>query len=449
MDEEYDYIVLGTGLTECILSGLLSVDGKKVLHMDRNDYYGAESASLNLTQLYRKFRPGQEPPKELGRDRDWAIDLIPKFMMFNGELTNILAHTDVTRYLEFKQIAGSYVLAAGKVAKVPSSEVEAITSPLMGIFEKRRAKKFFEWVANYKPNDPSTHNGIDLDKTSMQDVFAKFSLEPATVDFIGHAMALHSEDSYKTKPARDTYERIMLYTTSVTRHGKSPFIYPLYGLGELPQGFARLSAIYGGTYMLDKPIDEIVYDADGKVCGVRSGEETVKAKKVIGDPSYFLNGKTEQVMEEGKVVRSICLLKHPIPNTDESDSLQLVVPQAQIGRKHDIYIAAISSTHNVCAKDYYVAIVSTIVETSTPELELEPAYKLLGPIHDKFVTVSPIYVPAASGQQNNVFITRSYDATSHFETVTDDVKDVWRRAVGGEIVLKKREAGDGGIEAQA
>ena len=30
------------------------------------------------------------------------------------------------------------------------------------------------------------------------------------------------------------------------------------------QGFARLSAIYGGTYMLDKPIDEIVYEG-GKV----------------------------------------------------------------------------------------------------------------------------------------------------------------------------------------
>ena len=43
--------MLGTGLTECILSGLLSVDGKKVLHMDRNDYYGGDSASLNLTQV--------------------------------------------------------------------------------------------------------------------------------------------------------------------------------------------------------------------------------------------------------------------------------------------------------------------------------------------------------------------------------------------------------------
>ena len=31
MDEEYDAIVLGTGLKECIISGLLSVDGLKVV----------------------------------------------------------------------------------------------------------------------------------------------------------------------------------------------------------------------------------------------------------------------------------------------------------------------------------------------------------------------------------------------------------------------------------
>ena len=30
MDETYDAVVLGTGLTECIISGLLSVDGLKV-----------------------------------------------------------------------------------------------------------------------------------------------------------------------------------------------------------------------------------------------------------------------------------------------------------------------------------------------------------------------------------------------------------------------------------
>ena len=48
-----------------------------------------------------------------------------------------------------------------------------------------------------------------------------------------------------------------------------------------------------------------------------------------------------------------------------------------------IYIAMVSSTHNVCAKDVYVAIVSTIVETDRPEQEIAPGLQLLGPIYDK------------------------------------------------------------------
>lgn len=59
--------------------------------------------------------------------------------------------------------------------------------------------------------------------------------------------------------------------------------------------------------------------------------------------------------------------------------------------------------------------------------------------HPRFVSISPLYVPASSGTRDNVYVTRSYDATSHFETVTDDVKDVWLRAMKDQLVLKKRE----------
>ncbi|KAN0125261.1 GDP dissociation inhibitor [Russula decolorans] len=442
MDEEYDVIVLGTGLTECVLSGLLSVEGKKVLHMDRNDYYGGDSASLNLTQLYRKFRGDQAPPTDIGRDRDYAVDLIPKFIIASGEFTKILVHTDVTRYLEFKQIAGSFVYRDGKISKVPSTEMEAVKSPMMGLFEKRRAKKFFEFLQNWKDEDPTTHQGINLDVDTMRAVYEKFGLEAGTRDFIGHAMALYLDDDYITKPARPAYERIVLYTSSMARYGKSPYIYPLYGLGELPQSFARLSAIYGGTYMLDKPIDEIVTDGNGSFVGVRSGSETVKAKQLIGDPSYFVSSSESgklRVVEDGKVIRAICVLKHPIPGTDELDSVQIIIPQNQVGRKHDIYIAMVSFTHNVCAKEVYLAIVSTVVETDVPEREIIPGLQLLGPIHEKFVSVSSIYTPIADGKLDNIFITRSYDATSHFETVVDDVHDVWKRIVGTDLVLKKQE----------
>jgi len=194
--------------------------------------------------------------------------------------------------------------------------------------------------------------------------------------------------------------------------------------------------------MLDKPIDEIVTDDDGKFVGVRSGPETVKAKQVIGDPSYFgsasESGKLRAV-EDGKVIRAICILKHPIPGTEEADSVQIIIPQNQVNRRHDIYIAMVSSTHNVCAKDVFVAIVSTVVETDRPEQEIVPGLRLLGPIYEKFVSVSPIYTPISDGKADNIFITRSYDATSHFETVVEDVHDVWKRVIGVDLVLKKRE----------
>ncbi len=45
--------------------------------------------------------------------------------------------------------------------------------------------------------------------------------------------------SYLEKPVLESIQRIKLYSESLARYGKSPYLYPLYGLGELPQGFAR------------------------------------------------------------------------------------------------------------------------------------------------------------------------------------------------------------------
>lgn len=439
MDENYDVIVLGTGLTECILSGLLSVEGKKVLHIDRQDFYGGESASLNLSQLYSKFKPSSQKPDTLkGRDRDWCVDLIPKFLMANGELTNILVHTDVTRYIEFKQISGSYVYRSGRISKVPSNDSEALRSSLMGMFEKRRMKRFLEFIANYDDDNVSTHQNLDLDKNTMNEVYTHFGLESGTKDFVGHAMALWSNDDYLEEVARPTYERIILYVQSVAKYGKSPYIYPLYGLGELPQGFARLSAIYGGTYMLDTPIDEVLYE-DGKFAGVITKEGKAKAPIVIADPTYF----PEKVKKTGsKVIRAMCILDHPVPNTNDLDSLQIIIPQNQVGRKNDIYIAVLSDVHCVVPKGQYLAIVSTIIETEAPHVELEPAFKLLGSRLDTLMGIAELYEPTNDGTSDGIYISKSYDATSHFESTTDDVKDLYFRITGKPLVLKKRPSAE-------
>jgi len=86
----------------------------------------------------------------------------------------------------------------------------------------------------------------------------------------------------------------------------------------------------------------------------------------------------------------------------------------------DVYIAMVSSAHNVCPKGYYIAIVSTIAENdANHHLELEAGFERLGEIEEKFMGPPiPIYEPLESGEKDNIFISKSYDATSHFETTT-------------------------------
>lgn len=106
---EYDVIILGTGVTESILSGLLSMDGKKVLHIDRNPFYGDAGASLNITALWNKFKPGEVVPTELGANREWNVDLIPKYVMASGLLVKLIVKTNVSDYLSWKCVEGTYV----------------------------------------------------------------------------------------------------------------------------------------------------------------------------------------------------------------------------------------------------------------------------------------------------------------------------------------------------
>jgi len=75
----------------------------------------------------------------------------------------------------------------------------------------------------------------------------------------------------------------------------------------------------------------------------------------------------------------------------------------------------VSSAHCVCAKGYYVAMVSTTIESDSPEEEIQPAIKLLGPVVEMFTSVTEQFAPLESGVNSGLWITKSYDPSSHFE----------------------------------
>ncbi|XP_063072558.1 rab GDP dissociation inhibitor beta-like [Engraulis encrasicolus] len=435
---EYDVIVLGTGLKECILSGLLSAAGKKVLHIDRNAYYGGESASISpLEELYKRFQVPC-PPKSMGQGKDWNVDLIPKFFLGNGLLVKMLVYTGVTpRYLDLKVVQGNYIYRAGKLHKVPATEADTTNSDLMGMFDKRRFRKLLQFIQNFENGTPRTYQDMDPKRTPMRDVFKHFEVGPDVIEFMGHSMALQQTDNYLDQPCVNTIQRIQLYMESLSNCNHSPYLYPVYGLGELFQRFARLSPARGGTFMLNKPVDDIVMDKE-QVVGIKSGKDLFRCKQLVCDPSYV----PSRVYRQGQVIRVICILDHPIKNTNDAHSCHIIIPHEQVHHKSDIYICMMSYGHNVATSGKYIAVVSTTVETAEPEKEVQPALALLEPIQEKFVSISHVMAPTDDGRRSQIFVSRSYDATNHFETECDDISDLYYRITGTKFTTGDIQRGE-------
>ena len=54
------------------------------------------------------------------------------------------------------------------------------------------------------------------------------------------------------------------------------------------------------------------------------------------------------------------------------------------------------------------------------------------------MAVTDLYVPLEDGTKDHCYISKSYDATSHFETTTDDVKDIYLRIMGKPLIIKEK-----------
>ena len=152
---------------------------------------------------------------------------------------------------------------------------------------------------------------------------------------------------------------------------------------------------------------------------------------IVGDPSYF---KSDKIRPTGEIVRCICLLNHPIPNTNNAESVQIIIPGPQVGRKNDIFVCCMGNTLQATAPGIYVAIVSTIVEKKgNPDEDIMPGLQVLGPILKRFVGVSTTYEPISDGSADSCFISKSFDATSHFESDVNDLLSLYKRVTGEDL----------------
>jgi len=465
----YDAIVLGTGMKECILGGLLAVDGKKVLVLDRNNFYGAESASLNLKQCQENEQlksvvEGNESLSDddytakVGRSKDFNIDLCPKFLMAGGELVKILLKTKVTKYLDFKSIAGSYVYnaAKNKSFEIPMTPSKAWKSSLLSTYEKKCFGDLLSFVnkveyankATWKASGLGWSHTFDLDKDTPDEFFKYFKIGPVGVEFIGHCVCLYPTDDFLTwkhpengmSKLRDCIERMQLYITSVGLYPEttSPYLYPMWGLGGLSEGFARLGAVHGGAFMLRRDIDEILYNDDGTVKGVTSNGETAFCKQIICDPSYLAG--TDKVKQSGFIARTIMIVDNVLPGTTEGDtSAQVIFPVKQTGHTCDVYLTMIGKDLECASAGRWVAVCSTKVDSADSFGPLQVVRDFISKggvnIVEEFHTVRPTFIGVNQAAGDNIFVCSSPDHTTHFQNASKQVQNLYHAMTGNKLDL--------------
>lgn len=252
---------MGTGLKESTIAGLLSQQGnKRVLQLDRNDYYGGdEGASLLQPDLFEKFQAGDRAIR-YGKCDDY-IDLIPKLVLARGKFCKMLVPLLIKSgdIAEFTRIDGCYYcMDSSSIAKVPANDKECLATAAMSLFEKRRFKNFFVFAVRYDPADSATHQDRDLANLTMRELYVQFSLTPASQQLASRGMALESDDAHMDLPAAPTVAKIRTHYESYGDYGKSPFIYPKCSLGKLPEKMQG-----GATTILGQAVDGILMNDQG------------------------------------------------------------------------------------------------------------------------------------------------------------------------------------------
>ncbi|KAM0688583.1 Rab GDP dissociation inhibitor alpha [Conglomerata obtusa] len=144
----FDYTILGTGLQQCITSHTLSQTGSTVLQLDQNHTYGSELRTLRYTELCTHFNVIPNPGL-IAHDREFNIDLTPKFILADGLVKELLVEHSLEELIGFVNVEGSFVAQGGVVRSVPCDEKSSVSSGLIGIMQKPRVARFFWNVRKY------------------------------------------------------------------------------------------------------------------------------------------------------------------------------------------------------------------------------------------------------------------------------------------------------------
>ncbi|KKA18740.1 Rab geranylgeranyl transferase escort protein, partial [Rasamsonia emersonii CBS 393.64] len=366
-ETSWDIVISGTGLAQSLLALALSRSGKKVLHVDKNPYYGGPEAGFSLQEAeewvdrLKKARlsiflvltgvvgvePGLEPfeeasiysrpassdaEKKLSFSRAYTLSLSPFLIYSRSKLLPTLVSSKVYRQLEFQAVGSWWIYtspaaedaasqssedASARLHRVPSSREDIFADDSISVKAKRMLIKFLRNISQtLQEGGDDVSSEEDLDLPFSEYLTSKFQVPSELHDPL-LSLSL-SQSSPQQTSARFAVPRIKRHLGSVGAFGPGfGSVLTKWGGGsEIGQVGCRALAVGGGVYVLDRGIQSVELPNDS------SQEETLLLKLSDGESirSKFVVGSQWDLPAEAegprpanaKVARCIAIVSSPL-----------------------------------------------------------------------------------------------------------------------------------------
>ncbi|OJJ38156.1 hypothetical protein ASPWEDRAFT_103274, partial [Aspergillus wentii DTO 134E9] len=415
----WDVTISGTGLAQSLLALGLSRSGKKVLHVDKNPYYGGSeaafslreaeewAATVNKRELYRHatvYSPedSSEADARLSSPRAYTLALSPHLIYSRSQLLPTLVSSKVYRQLEFQAVGSWWIHKpsgnaddnASSLYRVPGSREDVFADDVITLKSKRTLMKFLRHIGKPQQDEEATpEESEDLSMPFSDYLTSKFQV-PAELHNPLLSLSL-SQNSPQQTPAEYAVLRVKRHLASIGVFGPGfGSLIPKWGGGsEIAQVGCRALAVGGGVYVLDSSIQSITdlpgadSDEDARMQAQLSIGESIRTKFLVGSkwdlPAEVLGAQPSYE----KVARSITVVSSPLgslfPVTAEGGPIPagavVVFPGTSLGEADDspVYLLVHSSDTGECPTGQSVIYGSVNVSGPQGQSLLETAVQKL------------------------------------------------------------------------
>uniref|UniRef100_A0A1A8RG34 Rab proteins geranylgeranyltransferase component A n=1 Tax=Nothobranchius rachovii TaxID=451742 RepID=A0A1A8RG34_9TELE len=235
--------------------------------------------------------------------RRFNIDLVSKLMFSRGSLVELLIKSNVSRYAEFKNVTRILTYHHGNVEQVPCSRADVFASRQLSVVEKRKLMRFLTSCMEETEEQQAYYSRPYLE--FLHDQHLGDNLQ----HYLLHSIAMASPDT----PTGEGLASTRHFLRCLGRYGNTPFLFPVYGLGEIPQCFCRMSAVFGGVYCLRHSVQCLIIDKDTNRCKavVDSRGQRINCSHFVMEDGY-LDG------DRKKMDTSLRFLSRAVLITDSS-----------------------------------------------------------------------------------------------------------------------------------